>query len=165
MVSIKAGVEHLRDKFTSLPADEFDIEHHGTIVEDALPDIIRSSGDILVNVHTKTKDNELQMHLDIQDSKLTELKQSAAATMISDIHNRRPMTGGASENRPFNRRIALPSAKERSVYSREESDGESAYGDNNIDTEDEITRNGLKKSSSILIAQEERRKLSSSNHP
>lgn len=165
MVSIKAGVEHLLDKFTTLPADEFDIEHHGTIVEDALPDIIRSSGDVLVNVHTKTKDNELQMHLDIQDSKFTELKQSAAAA-ISDIHNRRPMTGGATENRPFNRRISLPSAKERSVYSREESDGESAYGDNNIDTEDEITRNGLKKSSSyILIAQEERRKLSSSNHP
>ena len=156
MVSIKAGVEHLRDKFTSLPANEFDIEHHGTIVEDALPDVIRSSGDILVNVHTKTKDNELQRRLDIQDSKFTELKQSAAAT-ISDIHNRRPMTGGATENRPFNRRITLPSAKERSVYSREESDGEeSAYGDNNIDAEDEITRNGLKKSSSIILAQSKR---------
>ncbi|KAL7538971.1 hypothetical protein ACHAXR_008922 [Thalassiosira sp. AJA248-18] len=151
MVSIKAGVEHLRDKFTSLPTNEFELE--GDVREDTLPDVIRSSGDLLVDVHTKTKDSELQMHLTIQDSKLTELKRSA-----SRVQNRRPMSHGATEGIPFNQRISLPSAKEISAFDHD-SDAETGFGD--IDAEEEISRDGVKKASSNIIATEERRKLRS----
>mmetsp|Transcript_46182 Transcript_46182/g.97020 ORF Transcript_46182/g.97020 Transcript_46182/m.97020 type:complete len:556 (-) Transcript_46182:33-1700(-) len=151
VVSVKAGIEHLRDKLTCLP-DEFEVDH-GDIIEDNLPDIIRSSGDILVDAHTKTNENELQMHLNIQDSKLKELKRSA-----SRLQDRRPMSHGATEERPFNQRIPLPSAKEISVFDHD-SDAETGRGD--IDAEEEISRDGVKKASSNIIAIEERRKLRS----
>lgn len=154
MVSIKAGVEHLRDQFTSLPDDEFEVEH-GPVREEALPDIIRSSGDILVDVDTQTKDSELEMHLMVQDSKLVELKQSA-----SRISNRRPMSHGATEGRPFNQRISLPSAKEVSAFDHD-SDGETGLGDMGAD--EEISRDGVKQASRNIIAIEERRQLRSRN--
>jgi len=154
VVSIKAGVEHLRDKFTSLP-DEFEVEH-GVVIEGTLPDVIRSSGDILVDVHTKTKDSELEMHLMIQDSKFTELKR--AASRGDNLQSRRPMSHGAPEGRPFNQRIPLPSAKEISAFDHD-SDAETGLGD--IDAEEEISRDGVKKASSNIIATEERRKLRS----
>ena len=151
VISIKAGVEHLRDKFSSLP-DEFEV-WKGLILEDTLPDVIQASGDLLVDVHTKTKDNELQMHLTIQDSKLTELRQSA-----SRVHNRRPMTHGATEGKPLNQRITLPSAKEASAFEHY-SDDEAEYND--IDAAEELTREGVKRSSLNIIASEERRKMRS----
>ena len=151
VISIKAGVEHLRDKFSSLP-DEFEV-WKGPILEDTLPDVIQASGDLLVDVHTKTKDNELQMHLTIQDSKLTELRQSA-----SRVHNRRPMTHGATEGKPLNQRITLPSAKEASAFEHY-SDDEAEYND--IDAAEELTREGVKRSSLNIIASEERRKMRS----
>lgn len=165
MVSIKAGVEHLREKFTSLSnssEDEFDLGEHDDIevVEDNLPDIIRSSGDILVDVHKRTKTNELQIHLDEQDTKLIQLKQSAS---YDSLDNRRPMTGGATENRPFNRRIALPSAKESAAFDSgiSDNDDESVYDD--IGDQEEISRDGVKKSSFNVIAIEEKRRLARSS--
>ena len=154
VISIKAGVEHLRDKFTTLP-EEFEVED-SVIVEDALPDVIRSSGDVLVDVHTKTKDNELQMHLEIQDSKFVELKRSALRG--GSLQSRRPKSHGITEGRPFNQRIPLPSAKEISAFDHD-SDAEAGFGD--IDAEEEISRDGVKKASSNIIATEERRKLRS----
>mmetsp|Transcript_16356 Transcript_16356/g.35338 ORF Transcript_16356/g.35338 Transcript_16356/m.35338 type:complete len:560 (-) Transcript_16356:1196-2875(-) len=157
LVSIKAGVEHLRDKLASLPGDEFEVGH-GIIVEDTLLDVIRSSGDILVDVHAKTKDSELQMHLMIQDSKFSELKRSASRG--GNLQNRRPMTHGATEGRPFNQRISLPSAREVSAFD-ENCDAETVFAD--IDVEEEISRDGVKKASSNIIAMEERRQLRSRN--
>mmetsp|Transcript_17931 Transcript_17931/g.39090 ORF Transcript_17931/g.39090 Transcript_17931/m.39090 type:complete len:561 (-) Transcript_17931:406-2088(-) len=156
MVSIKAGVEHLRDKFTSLSPD-FEIEHAVAIDDTILPEVIRSSGDILVDVHTKTKDSEIQMHLMIQDSRFTELRRSASRG--GNLQSRRPMSHGlvTESVRPFNQRISLPSAKEISAFDHE-SDADIGFGD--IDhAEEEISRDGVKKASSNIIATEERRKL------
>ena len=150
MVSIKAGVEHLRDQFASLPEDEFDVGR-GPIAEDMLPGVIRDSGDILVDVHTKTKDCELQN----VDSKFTELKREASRG--GGLQSRRPMSHGATENRPFNRRITLPSAKESTAF--DDSEDEAGWGD--LDAEEEISRSGIKKQSSHLIATEERRRMRS----
>ena len=152
IVSIKAGVEHLRDKFTSLHGSEFDVGH-GALTEDQLPYVIRSSGDLLVDVLTKTEDSELQMHLNIQDSKITEL---ARLSSHSKLQNRRPMSQGATGIRPFNQRISLPSAKEISVFDHD-SDTDIAVGE--FDAEEEISRDGVKKASSNIIAMEERRSL------
>ena len=154
IVSIKAGVEHLREKLGSLP-DEFDVEHV-IITENTLPDVIRSSGDMLVEVHTRTKENELKMHLIIQDSKFTKLRRSASHGR--NFQTRRPLTSGVTEDRPFNQRISLPSAKEMSAFDPE-SDAETGFGD--VDVEEEISRDGVKKASSNIIATEERKKLRS----
>ena len=149
MVSIKAGVEHLRDKFTSLPPDEFDVDH-GVVVEDTLPEAIRSSGDLLVDVHTKTNDDELQQCLDQQDSKLSELKQQT-----SKLQSRRPTTAGASENRPdFNRRIEIRSARDVGVFDNCDSDSESSTYSRDVD-DVEISRGGVKKSSWQLLSRKE----------
>jgi len=147
MVSIKAGVEHLRDKFTSLPSDEFDVDH-GVVVEDTLPEAIRSSGDLLVDVHTKTNDDELQLCLDQQDSKLSELKQQT-----SKLQSRRPCTAGASENRP-GFRITLPSAKDVGAYNSCDSDSDSSTYSRDVD-DVEISRGGVKKSSWQLLSRKE----------
>lgn len=155
IVSIKAGVEHLRDKLVVLPGDEFDVENE-VVEEDTLPGVIRSSGDVLVDVHTKTKDNELQMHLTIQDSKFTELKRSASRG--GNLQSRRPMSHGYTEGRPFNQRIPLPSAKELLVFDRDR-DTDADFGD--VDVDEEISRDGVKKASSNIIATEERRQLRS----
>lgn len=154
-VSIKAGVEHLQDQFSSILGG-FETDRI-VVVEDTLPAVIRSSGDILADVHSKTKESELAMHLMIQDSKFTELKRSASRG--GNLQNRRPMSHGVTEGRPFNQRISLPSAKEISVFDHD-SDADIGFGD--IDhAEEEVSRDGVKKASSNIIAIEERRKLRS----
>ena len=152
IMSVKAGVKHLRDKFISLHGSEIDARH-GALTEYQLPDVIRSSGDLLVDVITKTEDSDLQMHLNTQDSKNTELVRSASH---KNLQNRRPMSQGATGVRPFNQRVSLPSAKDISAYDHD-SDTEIAVGE--FDAEEEISRDGVKKASSNIIAMEERRSL------
>ena len=149
IVSIKAGVEHLRDKFTSLHGGEFDLGHEA-LTEDQLPDVIRSSGDLLVDVLTKTEDSELQ---NIEDSTTKELPRSASH---KNLINRRPMSQGATVVRPFNQRISLPSAKEVTTFDHD-SDVELGVGE--FDAEESISRDGVKKASSNIIAMEGRRTL------
>ncbi len=148
-MSIKAGVEHLRDKFTSLHGGEFDLGHEA-LTEDQLPDVIRSSGDLLVDVLTKTEDSELQ---NIEDSTTKELPRSASH---KNLINRRPMSQGATVVRPFNQRISLPSAKEVTTFDHD-SDVELGVGE--FDAEESISRDGVKKASSNIIAMEGRRTL------
>ena len=142
IVSVKAGVEHLRDKFTALHGSEFDVGH-GALTEDQLPDVIRFSGDLLVGVITKTEDSDLKIEL-------------ARSASHMNLQNRRPMSQGATGVRPFNQRISLPSAKEISAYDHD-SDTEIAVGE--FDAEEEISRDGVKKASSNIIAMVERRSL------
>lgn len=149
IVSIKAGVEHLRDKFTSLHGGEFDVRHEA-LTEDQLPDVIRSSGDLLVDVLTKTEDSELQ---NIEDSASTELARSASR---KNLINRRPMSQGATGVRPFNQRISLPSAKEITAFDH---DSDTEVGVGEIDAEESISRDGVKKTSSNIIAMEGRRSI------
>jgi hypothetical protein len=154
VISIKAGVGHLTEIFTILPRDEFEIGQEA-LEEHRLPDIIRSSANILVDVKTKTKDVELQMHLDVQDSKFTELTRASREI----LQNRRPMTHGAADGRPLlNQTIALRPTKGLSAllnYDESETD----FG--GFDAAEEISRDGVKKASSNIIAVEERRKLRS----
>jgi hypothetical protein len=97
------------------------------------------------------------MDLDIQDSREAELNKSASR--IGTLHVRRPVTAGVTEQRSsFNQRIILPSPKDISVYDQE-SDDETRFGE--IDAEEEISREGVKRASSNIIAVEERRKLRS----
>lgn len=151
-MSVKAGMDHIREKIP----DEF--EKDPTILtEHMLPHVIRSTGNLLVDIHTKARENELNMDLDIQDSRETELKKSASR--IGTLHARRPLTAGVTEQRSlFNQRIVLPSPKDISVYDQD-SDDETRFGEN--DAEEEISREGVKRASSNTIAIEERRKLRS----
>jgi hypothetical protein len=151
-MSIKAGMEHIREKIP----DEFE-KDHTILTEQLLPHVIRSTGNLLVDIHTKARENELNMDLDIQDSRETELNKSVSR--IGTLHVRRPVTAGVTEQRSsFNQRRILPSPKDISVYDQE-SDDETRFGE--IDAEEEISREGVKRASSNIIAVEERRKLRS----
>ena len=150
-MSIKAGMEHICEKIP----DEFERDHR-IFTEQLLPDVMRSTGDILVDIHKKSRENELNMDLDMQDSRETKLNKSALR--VGSLHVRRPVTAGISEERSFNQRIVLPSAKDITVFD-EESDDETRFGE--LDAEEEISREGVKRASSNIIAVEERRKLRS----
>ncbi|KAL3805159.1 hypothetical protein HJC23_003387 [Cyclotella cryptica] len=151
LMSIKAGMEHIHEKIP----DEFE-RNHTISTEELLPDVIRSTGDVLVDIHQKAKENELDLDLDMQDSRETELNKSALR--VGSLHVRRPVTAGMTEERSFNQRIVLPSPKELSVFDYE-SDDETRFGE--LDAEEEISREGVKRASSNVIAVEERRKLRS----
>ena len=153
IVSISAGVEHVRDKLGVLP-EEFDVDND-IIIEDTLPDVIRASGDTLVDVHNKTREKELKMHLMIQDTKFTELKRSASRGGNLQVGL---LGKNDTKGKPFNQRITLPSAKEISAF---EPDNGAEIGFGDVDAEEEISRDGVKKASSNIIATEERRKLRS----
>ena len=145
-------MEHIREK---LPA-AFSIPGQPIQTEQLLPDIIRSTGDALVEVDSKAKENELNLDLDEQDSRVSELNNRVSDN--SNLHMRRPMTAGITEETSFNQRIFLPSAKDLSAFDPE-SDDEIGYVE--IDAEEEISRDGVKRASSNIIATEERRKLRS----
>ena len=66
------------------------------------------------------------------------------------------MSQGSTGVRPFNQRILLPFAKDILVFDHD-SDTEIAVGE--FDAKEEISRNGVKKASSNIIAMEERRSL------
>ncbi|KAL7441561.1 hypothetical protein ACHAXH_009994 [Discostella pseudostelligera] len=153
LISIKAGVGHLREKITVLPKDTFEVGQE-TLVEHCLPDIIRSSGNVLLELHTMTKDKEFDMYIKVQDSKFTEFTRASREL----LENRRPMTHGATEDRPFNQRISLRSTKGTSAFGTY-TNSETDFGE--FEAEEEISRDGVKKASSNIIAMEERRKLRS----
>lgn len=146
-------MEHIREKLPTA----FSIDR-GIEAETLLPDIIRSCGDTLVEINAKAKEDELSLDLDEQDTKLSELNKAAS----NNLHMRRPMTAGITEETNFNQRIVLPSAKDASAFDSE-SDDETGYGE--FDTaEEEISRDGIKRASYIIIASEERRKVRSRKH-
>ena len=160
IMSIKAGVEHLREKFTNLRGfAEFDVvSGHGTLLEDQLSAVIRSSGDLLVDVLRKTEDNELQQLVEPSSPPpppVSNQQQYAA----KNLQNRRPTTtqGVNGGDRPFNQRITLPSAKETSAFDHDFSETEEFGTSSDFDAEEEISRDGVKKASSIVIAMEDRR--------
>ena len=160
IMSIKAGVEHLREKFTYLRGfAEFDVvSGHGTLLEDQLSAVIRSSGDLLVDVLRKTEDNELQRLVEPSSPPpppVSNQQQYAA----KNLQNRRPTTtqGVNGGDRPFNQRITLPSAKETSAFDHDFSETEEFGTSSDFDAEEEISRDGVKKASSIVIAMEDRR--------
>ena len=160
IMSIKAGVEHLREKFTNLRGfAEFDVVGgHGALSEDQLSAAIRSSGDLLVDVLRKTEDNELQQLVEPSPPpSVSDQQQQYAA---KNLQNRRPTTtqGVNGGDRPFNQRITLPSAKETSAFDHDYNDNEEFGTLGEFDAEEEISRDGVKKASSIVInAMEDRR--------
>jgi hypothetical protein len=101
-----------------------------------------------------TKDKEFDMYIKVQDSKFTEFTRASREL----LENRRPMTHGATEDRPFNQRISLRSTKGTSAFGTY-TNSETDFGE--FEAEEEISRDGVKKASSNIIAMEERRKLRS----
>jgi hypothetical protein len=146
-------MEHIREKIP----DTFSSEHF-IQTEQLLPDVIRSSGDTLVEIDSKAKENELNLDLDEQDSRISELNNKATK---NKLYMRRPMTAGITEETSFNQRIVLPSAKNASAFDADESEEETGYGE--MDAEEEISRDGVKRASSNIIATEERRKMRTIN--
>ena len=162
IVSTKAGVEHLRAKLVDLP-DEFDVDS-GNLY---LPDIIRSSGDILLDVHARANDNtadEFNNKHSTKESNNTSSNSNKVTRFSpqieteSNLQSRRPTTRGAAEvSVPFNQRITLRSAKERAAFDQDDSDDDGAdFGDLGMDT---ISRKTLKKMSYHIVAAEERKRL------
>lgn len=145
-------MEHIREKFPKSFSDD-----HAIQTDTILPDVIRSSGDALVDIDSKAKENELALDLDEQDTRVTELNKASSAA-ANNLHIRRPMTAGISEETNFNQRIVLPSAKNAFAF---ESDSDDEIGYVEIDAEEEISREGVKRASSNIIATEERRALRS----
>ena len=141
-------MDHIREKLPTTLSAEL-----SNSAQLPLSDTIRSSGDILVDIDSKAKENELTLDLDEQDVRVSELNKAT-----QNLHMRRPMTAGITEETSFNQRIQLPSAKDISAFDPE-SDEETVYGE--IDAEEEISRDGVKRQSSNIIATEERRKLRS----
>lgn len=161
IVSTKAGVEHLCAKLFDLP-DEFDVDS-GNLMEMALPDIIRSSGDILLDVHARANDHVTVDEFNKHSTDIANLSSNKVTRFSPQIErnlqSRRPTTRGASEVRvPFNQRIPLRSAKERTVFDQDvsEDDDGAEFGDLGMDT---ISRKTLKKMSYHIVAAEERKRL------
>jgi len=167
IVSTKAGVEHLRAKLVDLP-DEFDVDSSGNFLELSLPDIIRSSGDILLDVHARANDNTADDEFNNKHSTKETNNTSSNCNKVtrfspqieteSNLQSRRPTTRGAAEvSVPFNQRIILRSAKERAAFDQDDSDDDGAdFGDLGMDT---ISRKTLKKMSYHIVAAEERKRL------
>lgn len=157
IMSIKAGVEHLRVKFTNLRgfAESDVVGGLKALSEDQLSAVIRSSGDLLVDVLRKTEDNELQQLVEPSPPSVSNQQQYA----VKNLQNRRPTTtqGVNGGDRPFNQRITLPSAKETSAFDHDFCDTEEFGSSGEFDAEEEISRDGVKKASSIVIAMEDRR--------
>lgn len=157
MVSTKAGVEHLREKLFNLPK-ECGV-YRGVLTEMSLPDIIRSSGDILLDVHAKINDADGLSHID-QSTENSNKVTRFSPQIESNVQSRRPTTRGAAEvSVPFNQRIYLRSAKERSVFDQDYSDEDTEFGELGTDT---ISRQTLKKMSYHIVAAEERRQAAAS---
>ena len=143
-------MEHIREKVP----ESFSIDS-AIQSETLLPDVIRSSGDTLVEIDSKAKENELALDLDEQDIRTSELNK----VTNNNLHMRRPMTAGITEETNFNQRIVLPSAKDISAFDQESEDELDAI---EFDpAEEEISRDGIKRASHNIIATEERRKLRS----
>jgi hypothetical protein len=153
IVSIKAGIEHVREKFSVLPRDKFEVGQEA-LVEHRLPSIIRSSGNVLLQVGTIAGEKEMDLQLNEQDTKFTALTRASRDV----LQNRRPMTHGATEDRPLNQRISLRAANGISAQGNY-TDGETDFVE--FEAEEEISRDGVKKASTNIIAMEERRKLRS----
>eukprot|EP00984_Skeletonema_dohrnii_P012835 scaffold5239_cov186-Skeletonema_dohrnii-CCMP3373.AAC.1 len=156
IVSTKAGVEHLRAKLVDLP-DEFDVDS-GNLIEMSLPDIIRSSGDILLDVHARANDPQHSTKESDNTSSNSNKVTRFSPQTESNLQSRRPTTRGAAEvSVPFNQRITLRSAKERAAFDQDDSDDDGAdFGDLGMDT---ISRKTLKKMSYHIVAAEERKRL------
>jgi len=155
LISIKAGMEHVIKKFSVLPKGEFEVGQDSLLVH-GLPEIIRTSGNALVEMYTISKDKELDVQLHTHDKKFTELTRASREI----LQNRRPMTHGATEDRPsLNQQIYLRAAKGISAFGNY-TDSETDFGEFDA-AEDEISRDEVKKASSNIIAMEERRKLRS----
>jgi len=161
IVSTKAGVEHLREKLFDLP-DEFDVDS-GNLTETSLPDVIRSSGDILLDVvhSTANHDAAAKFHhvSSTNDSNSSSTNKVRFSPEIDrNLQSRRPTTRGAAEvSVPFNQRISLRSAKERTAFDQDECDYDGTdFGDLGMDT---ISRKTLKKMSYHIVAAEERKRL------
>mmetsp|Transcript_844 Transcript_844/g.1292 ORF Transcript_844/g.1292 Transcript_844/m.1292 type:complete len:623 (+) Transcript_844:31-1899(+) len=161
IVSTKAGVEHLRAKLFDLP-DEFDVDSDN-LMEMSLPDIIRSSGDILLDVNARANDNtagEFNNKHSTNETNSSSNKVTRFSPQIdSNLQSRRPTTRGAAEvSVPFNQRISLRSARERAAFDQDDSDDDNGadFGDLGMDT---ISRKTLKKMSYHIVAAEERKRL------
>jgi len=159
IVSTKAGVEHLRAKLFDLP-DEFGVDS-GNLMDMSLPDIIRSSGDILLDVHARANDNAVNEFnkYSTNDSNSSSNKVTRFSPQIErNLQSRRPTTRGAAEVCvPFNQRISLRSAKERTAFDQDDSDDDGAdFGDLGMEA---ISRKTLKKMSYHIVAAEERKRL------
>ncbi len=152
LISIKAGMEHVMKKISVLPKGEFEVGQDSLLVH-RLPEIIRTSGNSIVEMYTMTKDKELDVQLHAHDKKFTELTRASREI----LQNRRPMTHGATEDRPSLN--CLRAAKGISAFGNY-SDIETDFGEFDA-AEDEISRDEVKKASSNIIAMEERRKLRS----
>lgn len=148
MVSTKTGVEHLREKLFVLP-DEYNVDR-GVLTETSLPDVIRSSGDILLDVHNNNVNNNPQ-----EDG----CNYVFSPQVERNLQSRRPVTRGAAEvSISFNQRISLPSAKERTVFDQEDYDDDETadFGDLGMEG---LSRSTLKKISYQIVASEERKRL------
>ncbi|KAL7492183.1 hypothetical protein ACHAWT_001376 [Skeletonema menzelii] len=159
IVSTKAGVEHLRAKLFDLP-DEFGVDS-GNLMDMSLPHIIRSSGDILLDVHARANDNAVNEFnkYSTNDSNSSSNKVTRFSPQIErNLQSRRPTTRGAAEVCvPFDQRISLRSAKERTAFDQDDSDDDGAdFGDLGMEA---ISRKTLKKMSYHIVAAEERKRL------
>ncbi len=158
IVSTKAGVEHLRAKLLDLP-DEFEVDS-GNLMEMSLPDIIRSSGDILLDVHARANDNtagEFNKQSTNESNSSSNKVTRFSPQIDSNLQSRRPTTRGAAEvSVPFNQRISLRSARERAAFDQDDSDDGADFGDLGMET---ISRKTLKKMSYHIVAAEERKRL------
>jgi chromosome segregation ATPase len=166
IVSTKAGVEHLRAKLFDLP-DEFDVDS-GNLAEMSLPDVIRSSGDILLDVmHARANNDDDTAQFNHVDHSTNDSNSSSSNNnkvrfsldIDRNLQSRRPTTRGAAEvSVPFNQRIPLRSAKERTAFDQDDDcdDDGTDFGDLGMET---ISRKTLKKMSYHIVAAEERKRL------
>lgn len=150
LFSTKAGVNHLLSKLEPI-CNDLNVDKED-LSKSSLTDVLWEVGDTLVEVLARIREREITM----------EISGTLAATTIGSMGTKPGTSEGdenkiedeeglLEENRPFNQRILLPSAKD-DLYENNES-FDDAYG--NLD-EEELSRERVKKASTSLVHQMER---------
>jgi len=178
LFSVKAGIKHLQDKLEparrdlnagSRPAlpDVISSSSSSSSSNSALPDVIWSIGDILVEIMARIREREITGGIDIAIGCSRPgllLSGGGGGDGVGDGGHQSTTSFGSigtsaaeeetqEEDRPYNQRIILPSAKDDLFETNTSLDD--GYGDLE---EEELSRERVKKASTSIVLAVERQK-------
>jgi hypothetical protein len=136
LMSAKSGVKHLQQKIIAIGQDT-DVQK-GEFLDSNLASILWSTGNVMVEIMARIRDDEMVALHDIDGSNLPLLGTNEMNTSLEYETKLQGL-------RPFNQRISLPSARDNLF----ENDSSSEVF-NDVD-EEELSRDRVKKASTQLI--------------
>lgn len=162
LFNMKAGVKHLQDKLEPVRRD-LNAGKVG-LSDSSLPDALWGVGDILVEILARIREREITGEVDgtLHVAAATAGGANDADVLSTDYINGNDERDEAEdgnkeetllhENRPYNQRIVLPSAKD-DLYETSES-----FDDGYGDLDEEPSRERVKKTSMSIVLAQQRKK-------